>query len=147
MQIAIASGKGGTGKTTVAVSLAQLVSQNGVSVAYLDCDVEEPNGHIFLKPEFDRVVPVGVQVPKVDEDKCTHCNECGVMCRYSGRQSRGTCADDGNLTFDIPHRSTPSLRDGPINISEPIPFFVTCSMGIESSSARIRGIRPPQNPA
>ena len=51
MKIAIASGKGGTGKTTVATNLAYVASRKGQSVAYLDCDVEEPNGHIFLKPE------------------------------------------------------------------------------------------------
>ena len=52
MKIAIASGKGGTGKTTVATSLAHVAASDGRTVAYLDCDVEEPNGHLFLKPQI-----------------------------------------------------------------------------------------------
>ena len=55
MRIAIASGKGGTGKTTVSTNLATIISRLGERVAYLDCDVEEPNGHLFLKPEIKRV--------------------------------------------------------------------------------------------
>ena len=54
MNIAIASGKGGTGKTTIATNLAASVSRTGLAVQYLDCDVEEPNGHIFLKPKIER---------------------------------------------------------------------------------------------
>ena len=73
MQIAIASGKGGTGKTTVATNLAYVASRNGQSVAYLDCDVEEPNGHIFLKPEITDRRPVGNLIPRVDTEKCTFC--------------------------------------------------------------------------
>ena len=83
MKIAIASGKGGTGKTTVATNLAYMASRNGQSVAYLDCDVEEPNGHIFLKPQFDSTTPVGMLIPKVDESKCNHCGKCGEICQYS----------------------------------------------------------------
>jgi MinD superfamily P-loop ATPase len=83
MQIAIASGKGGTGKTTVATNLARVASGNGRSVAYLDCDVEEPNGHIFLKPEITDRKPVGSLVPQVDVEKCDLCGECGEICRYS----------------------------------------------------------------
>ena len=59
MRIAIASGKGGTGKTTVATNLAWVAARNGHSVAYLDCDVEEPNGHLFLKPEIASSRPIG----------------------------------------------------------------------------------------
>ena len=83
MQIAIASGKGGTGKTTVATNLAYVASRNRQSVAYLDCDVEEPNGHIFLKPEITERKPVGSLIPRVDAEKCTLCGECGEICRYS----------------------------------------------------------------
>lgn len=83
MRIAVASGKGGTGKTTVATSLAYLASRNGQSVAYLDCDVEEPNGHLFLKPEITSSRPMGRLYPKVDEQTCTHCGLCGQICQYS----------------------------------------------------------------
>jgi MinD superfamily P-loop ATPase len=83
MRIAIASGKGGTGKTTVATNLAYVASHNAQSVAYLDCDVEEPNAHIFLKPEINRSEPVGNLVPEVDEEKCIHCGKCGEICQYS----------------------------------------------------------------
>ncbi len=83
MQIAIASGKGGTGKTTVATNLAWVASRNGRKVAYLDCDVEEPNGHIFLKPELSDRKPVGDLIPQVEAEKCTLCGKCGEICRYS----------------------------------------------------------------
>ncbi|MBL7221524.1 MAG: ATP-binding protein [Phycisphaerae bacterium] len=89
MRIAIASGKGGTGKTTVATNLAYVGSRNGRSVVYVDCDVEEPNGHIFLKPDLDGATPVGTLVPKVDESKCIHCGDCGDICQYSAIVSVG----------------------------------------------------------
>jgi MinD superfamily P-loop ATPase len=83
MRIAIASGKGGTGKTTVATNLAWVAAHNGHSVAYLDCDVEEPNGHLFLKPEITSSRPIGRPHPAVDEEKCSHCGLCGEICQYS----------------------------------------------------------------
>lgn len=83
MRIAVASGKGGTGKTTVATNLAFVAAQNGRSVAYVDCDVEEPNGAIFLKPEIREDHTVGAAVPKVNADKCTGCGQCGKICQYS----------------------------------------------------------------
>ncbi|HEQ60443.1 MAG TPA: (4Fe-4S)-binding protein [Firmicutes bacterium] len=82
MRIAVASGKGGTGKTTVATNLAYIASHNGQSVAYLDCDVEEPNGHIFLKPQMTDSKPIGNLIPRVDEAQCIHCGECGRICQY-----------------------------------------------------------------
>jgi len=83
MRLAIASGKGGTGKTTVATNLAWLAARDGRSVAYLDCDVEEPNGHLFLKPRIDSSRPIGRLHPLVDESKCNHCGLCGEICRFS----------------------------------------------------------------
>ena len=82
MRIAIASGKGGTGKTTVAVNLASVLADNGRTAQYLDCDVEEPNGHIFLKPKITATEPVGIPVPVVDEQKCTGCRKCAEVCEY-----------------------------------------------------------------
>jgi MinD superfamily P-loop ATPase len=83
MQIAIASGKGGTGKTTIATNLAWVAARQGRSVAYLDCDVEEPNGHLFLRPEITGRRAVEEQIPQVDPRKCTLCEQCGEICQYS----------------------------------------------------------------
>lgn len=83
MRIAVASGKGGTGKTTVATNLAVTASRAGRSVGYLDCDVEEPNGALFLKPKVTETRPVYVSIPTVDPDKCDGCGKCGKICRYS----------------------------------------------------------------
>ncbi len=83
MKIAVASGKGGTGKTTIATNLAVALSSNGQKVQYLDCDAEEPNGAIFLKPEFEVTEDVTVGVPEVDLEKCTGCGKCGQLCQYS----------------------------------------------------------------
>lgn len=80
MKIAIASGKGGTGKTTVAVNLAMSIDR---PVQILDCDVEEPNCHIFLKPEFDYKEEVHVLTPRVDTELCSHCGQCGDICQFS----------------------------------------------------------------
>jgi MinD superfamily P-loop ATPase len=83
MRVTIASGKGGTGKTTVAVSLAAAAAGRGVDTVYADCDVEEPNGAIFLRPEITRVSHVDVAVPKIDPEKCSACGLCGGICRFS----------------------------------------------------------------
>ena len=83
MNVAIASGKGGTGKTTVATNLAVTAAASGREVQVLDCDVEAPNAHLFLKPEIERSEAVSVPVPEVDEEKCTACGECGRICQYS----------------------------------------------------------------
>lgn len=82
MKIAIASGKGGTGKTTVAVNFAQVLAAAGQEVTLLDCDVEEPNVHLFLNPEFDSVSAVETTIPQVDEEKCTGCRVCAEVCEY-----------------------------------------------------------------
>jgi MinD superfamily P-loop ATPase len=81
MILSIASGKGGTGKTLVATSLA-LSLKDIEDVQLVDCDVEEPNDHIFLKPEISGQKSVWIPVPKVDETKCTLCGECAKICAY-----------------------------------------------------------------
>jgi len=83
VRIGIASGKGGTGKTTVATNLALVASARGTKVVYLDCDVEEPNGQIFLKPEVTWRRPVTLPVPRVDADACDLCGLCGEICKFS----------------------------------------------------------------
>ena len=95
VRIAIASGKGGTGKTTIATNLALFLSRTRQNVCYADCDVEAPNGHIFLKPAITRRKPVSIPVPKVDAEKCTGCGECGKICRYSAI----VCIKEKVLTF------------------------------------------------
>jgi MinD superfamily P-loop ATPase len=82
MIISVASGKGGTGKTLVATSLA-LSLKGTEAVQLLDCDVEEPNDHVFLKPEIDGSAAVSVLVPSVDESRCTYCGKCAKVCAYN----------------------------------------------------------------
>jgi MinD superfamily P-loop ATPase len=79
MKIAVLSGKGGTGKTTVAASLAASLP----SCQYIDCDVEEPNGAIFLKPEIQESSPVKVLVPEVEMTKCNTCGNCAKACQFN----------------------------------------------------------------
>jgi MinD superfamily P-loop ATPase len=79
MIISIASGKGGTGKTTVATNLAVSI---GSDVQLLDCDVEEPNAHLFLNPVIEEKKSVFTPVPKIDEEKCTFCKKCAEICRF-----------------------------------------------------------------
>jgi MinD superfamily P-loop ATPase len=86
MRISIASGKGGTGKTTVATGLALSI---GTGVRFLDCDVEAPNAHLFLHPEFHREIPVGVPVPAVNPERCNGCGKCAEICRYNAIAALG----------------------------------------------------------
>jgi MinD superfamily P-loop ATPase len=78
VRIAVASGKGGTGKTTVALGLALLAEE----VTLVDCDVEEPDDHLFLEGPGDLLEEVTIPVARVDEDACTHCGECARACAY-----------------------------------------------------------------
>ena len=82
MRIAIASGKGGTGKTTVAVNLALSLCTEE-SIQFLDCDVEEPNAHLFLNPQFDTTLSVDKLLPQIDPDKCTRCGACVEACEFN----------------------------------------------------------------
>jgi len=79
MIISVASGKGGTGKTTVATNLAMSIGPN---VQLLDCDVEEPNSHLFIHPVFEYKETINTPVPEVDESKCTLCGKCGEICQF-----------------------------------------------------------------
>lgn len=80
MIISVASGKGGTGKTTVATNLA--LSLQG-TIQLMDCDVEEPNAHLFMNPVIKKKISATVPLPKVDESKCTYCGKCQRVCAYN----------------------------------------------------------------
>jgi len=79
MRIAVLSGKGGTGKTFVSVNLAYAVKD----IVYIDCDVEEPNGGLFLKPLIEREEIIEVMEPSVDNEKCNGCKKCVDFCQYN----------------------------------------------------------------
>ncbi len=79
MRIAVLSGKGGTGKTLVAVNLAAVAAES----TYIDCDVEEPNGHLFFRPEGIREREVCVPIPQVDYERCQGCRRCVDFCRFN----------------------------------------------------------------
>lgn len=87
MIIAIASGKGGTGKTTVSVNMARVF--NG-DVILADCDVEEPNAHLFLKTSDHAEKIIGIPVPEVNEELCNGCGECAKICQFSAIVTFGT---------------------------------------------------------
>lgn len=95
VKIAVASGKGGTGKTTVSTNLALSLAADGRDVTYADCDVEEPNGHIFLKPTIKDSRRIGVPIPEIGKSRCTACRKCGEACQFSAI----ICLDKEVLTF------------------------------------------------
>lgn len=79
MRVAVLSGKGGTGKTLVSVNLAAVANIS----TYVDCDVEEPNGHLFFKPKDVHKEEVSVKIPKVNEDLCKGCRKCVDFCKFN----------------------------------------------------------------
>lgn len=81
MQIAITSGKGGTGKTTVATSLSKSLAGTR-NVYYIDCDVEAPNGHLFLKPKIEFQADAVIQIPSIDQAICSVCGRCVEICQF-----------------------------------------------------------------
>ena len=78
MKIACLSGKGGAGKTMVAVNLAAAAGK----ATYIDCDVEEPNGRLFLKPQDVQKTVVSALLPEFDPKLCTGCRKCVDFCRF-----------------------------------------------------------------
>lgn len=79
MKIAVLSGKGGTGKTLVSVNLASVAEDS----VYIDCDVEEPNGHLFFKPENIQAEEIKVKIPKVSKSLCIGCRKCVDFCQFN----------------------------------------------------------------
>lgn len=113
MIIVVASGKGGTGKTTVATSLALSLSNPDREVSFLDCDVEAPNAHIFLKPEFEQTQNVERLIPQVDPEKCTGCGRCAEVCQFHAIIVLGSktlvfpelCHGCGSCTLECPEKA------------------------------------------
>lgn len=79
MKVAVLSGKGGTGKTLISVNLASISNDS----YYIDCDVEEPNGYLFFKPEIDKKEEVSVKIPSVDNNLCNGCRTCVEFCKFN----------------------------------------------------------------
>jgi len=90
--LSVASGKGGTGKTTVATNLALCLGH----VQFLDCDVEEPNAHIFLRPSVETTIPAVIPIPRVDLSKCSCCGKCNHACEFHAI----VVVKESVLTFD-----------------------------------------------
>jgi MinD superfamily P-loop ATPase len=82
MRVAVASGKGGTGKTLVATNLAWSLATRTTGVAYVDTDVEAPNGHLFFQPDFTWIERHAVSVPTLDGGQCSGCGECAAACQF-----------------------------------------------------------------
>ena len=113
MILAVASGKGGTGKTTVAASLASALIDSGQPVSFLDCDVEAPNGHLFLGPVFDQRRDVNILIPQVDKTLCTGCGRCAEVCEFHAIVVLGgkplvfseLCHGCGSCTLECPEKA------------------------------------------
>ena len=146
MQIAVASGKGGTGKTTIATSLA--LSLAGLAkVRYFDCDVEAPNGHLFLKPTFSESTPAIIRIPQIQTETCTACGRCVDVCQFQALAKVGKnilvfpqlCHGCGSCTWNCPENAITEVPNpigtlerglalenieffrGQLTISEPMP--------------------------
>jgi MinD superfamily P-loop ATPase len=146
MIISVASGKGGTGKTTIAVNLALALAKNKEkNVQFLDCDVEEPNAHLFLKPVITNSESVKIPVPKIDDEKCNYCGKCAEVCVFNAIAVTknkvlvfpGLCHGCGACTLFCPENAISeqgreigileegkagsiSFIDGRLNIGEPM---------------------------
>ena len=113
MIIAVASGKGGTGKTTVATSLALSLSSQGQEISFVDCDVEGPNAHLFLQPEFQEAKNVERLIPRVDDERCSACGRCAEICQYHAIVVLGQktlvfpklCHGCGSCTLECPEKA------------------------------------------
>jgi MinD superfamily P-loop ATPase len=109
MKIAVASGKGGTGKTMIATSMAAVLAQNH-DVQLIDCDVEAPNAHLFLHPQILKVKPAEINIPIIDHDQCILCEQCVDLCEFNALAMLGKkievfeqlCHGCGSCTIHCP---------------------------------------------
>jgi MinD superfamily P-loop ATPase len=145
MKIAIASGKGGTGKTTVATGLVLSLAADrkrdipaSSPPLFLDCDVEAPNAHLFLKPVFEEHLEVVILIPQVDENSCTHCGKCAEVCQYHAIAVLGKktlvfpqlCHGCGSCSYICPEKAISETRSV-VGLLErgPTPFGVEFARG------------------
>jgi MinD superfamily P-loop ATPase len=113
MIIAVASGKGGTGKTTIATSLALTLSEAGIPVSFLDNDVEAPNAHLFLHPTWEARRDVDLLIPEVDPAICNGNGRCAEVCQYHAIVTLGgktlvfpeLCHGCGSCTLECPEKA------------------------------------------
>lgn len=118
MVVTIASGKGGTGKTSVAVNLAQTAIAAGYDVQIMDADVEAPNTHLFLKPKIESETAVNALIPKVDKSLCTLCGACQDVCVFHAIGVFGTsilvfpelCHACGGCTLVCPEKAITEIE-------------------------------------
>lgn len=114
MVISIASGKGGTGKTTVACGLASVIPNS----VYIDCDVEEPNGFLLLKPEITKEEAAYKLIPKINYDECDFCNKCSEVCEFNALLNLKTefylldelCHSCGACTYFCPKQAIAEVK-------------------------------------
>ena len=124
MRIAVASGKGGTGKTTIATSLTLSLVVYG-EVHYVDCDVEAPNGHIFLKPQITHQSNAVIRIPVINKDVCSLCGRCVEVCQFHALAKIGKtimtfpqlCHGCGSCTINCPEHAIDELAN-PIGVIE-----------------------------
>jgi MinD superfamily P-loop ATPase len=148
MKIAVASGKGGTGKTTVATSLAlSLVKTNQVN--FVDCDVEAPNAHLFLYPLITQEIPAVIRIPKIDMERCTLCGKCVDVCQFHALAKLGKtimvfpqlCHGCGSCTWNCPEGAIEEIPN-PIGVIE---FGMTIT-GIKFSHGKLTLSEPMATP-
>lgn len=146
MQIAVASGKGGTGKTTIATSLTLSLQAEG-GVYYVDCDVEAPNGHLYLKPDLVKQSQAVIMIPQIQPDRCRLCGKCVEVCQFHALAKVGKtilvfpqlCHGCGSCTWNCPEHAIVEVPNpigalesgltsegihfsrGQLTISEPMP--------------------------